>query len=305
MHIWTPLYLLVYLCHWCRAFCCNEHRSNNLFIANRACTSACKGYRTGSSSNACVSSSILWKRVPYSRLKRNDDQTLEEEVLLQQMEEEVLVSAQARLDMKKLQNTFLAIINTRNEAEQEKMNREDTSSSLYDPSSARLQVSRTNVALAAGFTSFLLLYLFFHNLIPSILSFLAITFVASRDPVMEEDGDGVIPSFIGPTSRLLGYYVLSFIDKVNWKLYMIGRAAVTDTNEVDSLRNQIECLEETNRKLELWIQQRQYVDDCIGNYSLDDLKTLSRKSNLSGNGSKVQLMMRLLQEGVLEIDDLD
>jgi len=227
------------------------------------------------------------------------------------MEEEVLVSSQARLDQQQLQNSFMNLLAPFSDNILSRVfpvRRDVSSSSSIDiwnlglSQKVRLQVTRWNVAVVAGFTSFIIVLLIFHSLLPSFISLLVITFIASRDPIlMEGDEDSVISKFLGPISRLLGYSVLGYVEKIYQKLYILVQAIFTDSNELESLRNQVESLQQTNHKLNLWIQQRQYVDETMGNYTVDELKVLLRQNNLSVSGSKVQLMMRLFEAGVLEM----
>jgi hypothetical protein len=231
----------------------------------------------------------------------DDESTMDNVELLHLMEEEVLVSAQARLDAKRLQNTVLSLI--LQDSDQKYMGKEERYSPHNDSSSSRLQFSRWNVALASGSACFVLLFVTLHHWVPAMGTFIIITYIASRDPVMEEDGDGLIPSFVGPFSRLLGFSVLEIMSKISRKVRILGRALLSDADELDTLRDQVYTLEQTNRRLNQWIQLRMYVDDNIGDYSLEELRDLSRNNNLTVSGSKAQLMMRLLQKGILKTDE--
>ena len=85
------------------------------------------------------------------------------------------------------------------------------------------------------------------------------------------------------------------------KLTAVARAAVTGQDEVQTLRAKVKSLETENQQLRQWKVQRLWVEDHLQDYSMEDLKQRARDNQLAVGGTKLQLLQRLVDTGVVII----
>ena len=83
-----------------------------------------------------------------------------------------------------------------------------------------------------------------------------------------------------------------------------ANCGVTTENEdrakvVELLQQRIEVLEQENYALKKWKEQRSAADSLLSQYGLDELKAMARANNLPVGGTKIQLLMRLIENRVL------
>jgi hypothetical protein len=88
------------------------------------------------------------------------------------------------------------------------------------------------------------------------------------------------------------------------KIKAVVRAAMSDQEEIFLLKEKIKQLEVQNSDLQKWKRQRIAVDESLSKFTLDELKEMARRNKLPVGGSKSQLMMRLLENDVTDLDFL-
>ncbi|KAL3920163.1 MAG: hypothetical protein SGILL_003400 [Bacillariaceae sp.] len=124
--------------------------------------------------------------------------------------------------------------------------------------------------------------------------FVVVLVTALRDPLEEDNASGAVV-------RTVGRMTISTVESSKPKLKAIAKAAITDQEEIAILKEQMTNLEREKDDLELWKRQRLAVEASISKFSLDELKDIARENKLAVGGTKIQLMMRLVESGV----DLD
>lgn len=195
--------------------------------------------------------------------------TSKEDILA--LERDVLESTRARLDVRRVNEVFL---------EEE-----------Y-PESVRLD--QWKVALAAGTVAFLGANAMVNSFTVSSVICVAVFIVANGDP-MEED------SVAGALARVVGRFTLQSVEASRPKVRAIARAAVRGEDEVAYLRAQIADLEEENNDLWVWKQQREAVDANLSDFNAEELKQLARDNRITIGGTKSQLLMRLVEAGIVDL----
>jgi hypothetical protein len=118
--------------------------------------------------------------------------------------------------------------------------------------------------------------------------------VANGDPLDEDNATGAV-------ARQVGRMTIQSVESSKPKLKAIARAALTDQEEIVLLKQRIKRLEFAKADLELWKERRTAVDENASRYSLDELKDVARRNKLALGGTKSQLLMRILENGV-ELD---
>mmetsp|Transcript_493 Transcript_493/g.813 ORF Transcript_493/g.813 Transcript_493/m.813 type:complete len:270 (+) Transcript_493:55-864(+) len=237
------------------------------------------------------------QRAPRRRTERNPSATVRENSALSRsvstssnsrddddifaLEQDVIESTRARMDMKRVQEAFLE---------------EDT----YDYNYGNVQerggaVESWKVALSAGivssvFANFLLL----HSFILSSLVCAGVFFVANGDP-LEED------SVAGALARVVGRFTLQSVQVSQPKVRAIARAAVRGDDEVTQLLRRVDELEDENEELFLWKERRQAVDEALSEFNVDELKEKARKNRITIGGTKSQLLMRLVEADIIRL----
>lgn len=108
---------------------------------------------------------------------------------------------------------------------------------------------------------------------------------------------------VGAAARIVGRFTLKTMEDTGSKVKPIIRATVEGDAELEYLRACVGDLKRENEELRLWKHRRNLVDDSLTKYSLDELKDIAREEGLLGVAglTKPRLMMRLLEEGVLDI----
>ncbi|GFH52723.1 hypothetical protein CTEN210_09199 [Chaetoceros tenuissimus] len=158
--------------------------------------------------------------------------------------------------------------------------------------------SQFNVALAAGGFFGLLTFMLWQIPILSGLVFAATAYIGARDPTRDEDlieGD-----ISGPVTRTVGRATISTIEKSTPTVKKVIRAVV-DQDEFDRMEKRLAELEEENEALNLNIKRRQSVDEQAKFFKVDELRSMARRSNLKVGGTKAELMLRLVENGLLNI----
>jgi hypothetical protein len=226
---------------------------------------------------------LEFPRLPdFGRSKSSSSGTVVAEV--EDMEKEVYASARLQMDQKQVERALL---------EKE----EASTTTSIDPQRAALLASPWQISLAAAsaVSTFVLVTTNASLMIAGIV-FVVVFAVANGDPLDEENATGAV-------ARQVGRLTIQSVESSKPKLKAIARAAITDQEEILLLKQKITQLEQENAELKLWKERRISVDDNLSKYTLDEMKGVARSNGLAVGGTKSQLMMRILENGVeLELD---
>lgn len=218
-----------------------------------------------------------------------NDYTNEElkNIVMPQMEQEIIASTNAKLDVQKVKNA-LTKDTTKNTIP-------NPDPELY-PDLNKTSSSNWNIAIASGIVLATFSFFSFHVMTFSAIIFLITTYIASRDPLNETD-----ENISGPLFRIIGRGTIQSIEKTTPKVKAVARAVISGEEEIQDLKRQLVELETENEELKLWIARRQFVDENAQFYSLDTLKNMARMKGLQVGGTKAQVMMRLIEAGCITI----
>ena len=207
------------------------------------------------------------------------------------MEKEVVASTKANIDLKRVTDAL------------------DSSTDLEsDPETAAILAEPWKISAAAAVTASCAAFYVTNNAIVSAIALVGVFFAANGDPV-EQDG------IVGPSARVLGRATIKSVESSKPKLKAIARAAIADeTSTADAtpqmehlmrenrrLERSIQQLEAQNQSLTLWKQRRELVDQYLMYYSMPDLQEKARQNNISIAGTKAQLLMALVERGIVDL----
>lgn len=219
---------------------------------------------------------------------------MEKEVIdLTLMEKEVLAATQAKLDVQRVKDVVFGAGNT--DIDLKKFAQKEANSLPDTPPPSPL-----NIGFAAAFALASLSYFAFDSSILSFVVFLATFYIASKDPLSDEEIPG--GEFTGPVTRIVGRATLDSIEKSKPTVQAVARAVVT-RDELDNLKKQYEELEGENEDLKSRIQLRQEIDKQAKKYTIKALKEIAKENDLKTGGTKAELMMRLVDEGCLVLEE--
>jgi len=200
-----------------------------------------------------------------------------------ELEKEVYASTQAKMDVQRLKDTL---------AEKE------SSSTKDNPQVTAIMAAQWKISLAAAsFVSTFYEVSTKSNLSITAVVFLTVFFIANQDP-LEEKG------FAGALARLLGRLTIESVETSKPKLKAMARAAISTDNDdrekvITLLQQRIEVLENDNTELKQWKEQRTAADSLLSQYGVEELKVMARQNHLPVGGTKIQLLMRLLENQIL------
>jgi putative NADH-flavin reductase len=107
----------------------------------------------------------------------------------------------------------------------------------------------------------------------------------------------------------VGRATLDSAEKAAPKVKALARTALTGKDDVVKLQEDLAELQLQNQllrkeisQLRLWKQRKNWIDEQGGDYNLQDLKDAARQRGIVVGGTKSQLLMRLIEAGVLRID---
>jgi hypothetical protein len=202
-----------------------------------------------------------------------------------ELEREVFATARVEMDQKQIERALMekdeATIGTANS---------DRSSRITAVMASPWQIS---LAAASAVSIFVLVTTNASLMIAGIV-FVVVFVVANGDPLDEDNATGAV-------ARQVGRMTIQSVESSKPKLKAIARAAMTDQEEIVLLKQRIKRLEFAKADLELWKERRTAVDENVSRYSLDELKDVARRNKLALGGTKSQLLMRILENGV-ELD---
>jgi SAP domain len=189
------------------------------------------------------------------------------------LEREVLESTNAKLDLKRINDVFFE----------------------QDIGSIETQKIALASALIVSILSNLVL---FDDVVISLTVGLVVFLIANRDPI-EED------SVTGSIARVMGRMTLQLLQISQKSLRSIlasmNNSPSKTEEEWESLTQRLADLEAENTELYLWKVRRLAVDEKIGDFSADELKSLARTHKLPVGGTKSQLLLRLMEADIVKI----
>jgi hypothetical protein len=234
------------------------------------------------SSSARVKKYAASKVVSFTKKSRLSDVSDFGASSFDELEQEVFASTRAKIDAQRVKKT----ITDRTPAKQ------------VDPQKVAIMAAQWKISLAAAsFVSTFFLIATHSSLPVTGVVFAAVFFVANQDPFEEEGAAGAL-------ARLLGRFTIQSVETTKPKIKAMARAAISteddDRDKVVALMQQrIDVLERENDELKTWKEQRTAADTLLSQYGLDELKAMARANQLPVGGTKIQLLMRLLENRVL------
>lgn len=210
------------------------------------------------------------------------------------LERQVRSDVQARVDQQNLDRALTSFIST---------DTIQSPSTQQQQQRQRLGQSQFAVAVASGVAAGAASFVATHSLVTALMASLGVYYVAARDPVTEDD-------LAGSAARIIGRYTLDSVETATPKVKALARTALTGEEEILKLKSRIEALEvenaqlgEENAQLQLWKRRRAWVDDNSSKFNLTELKEKARDKSLPVGGTKAQLLMRLVEAGVVDLDE--
>jgi len=159
-------------------------------------------------------------------------------------------------------------------------------------STVRILGDRTKVALTSAFTFGIGSTIVTDNIYVGLFFAIMVLFLGNADPTKEE-------SVAGPILRMIGRFVIVTVEMARPKVRAITRAAMTDKGEVDELQDRIQELDDQKEELRQWKNRRLLAEEMVAMYKLKELKDMAKENSIAADGTKMQLLIRLLDEGVL------
>ena len=214
------------------------------------------------------------------------------------LEQQVLANTQAELDVKRVKDALLGGLKEESEGTKPiDLMTQNVNETSTDPDAP--PPSKLSIALAAGSAVGLTSLAALQLPIISLGAFAATTFIASRDPIKDEDfleGD-----LSGPISRIVGRATLDSVEKSKPTVQAVVRAVVA-RDEMEDLRQQVKDLQKENEQLKLKLDTIDAVEKQAKKFTMTELKALAKKDDIKVAGTKAQLMMRLVEAGCLTLD---
>ena len=243
----------------------NIHRSSSSIVVVST-SSLLKKYKTAASPTSTTTTRLYQRRQSPGRGGGGGGQ-------IESWEREVRAGAQARVDMNRVTKLL--------DAENDVSNNVDETVLFAPP---------WQISLAAAACSGIFVSTVFHNVFLAMLCSGGVFYVAIVDP-----DDGIS----GALARLLGRATLRSVESSKPKIRAMARAALTNEEEISSLKKKLSQLQQENYELRRWKERKLAVDCALPNYSLDELKDLARQNNLPVGGNKSEILMRLAEAEVI------
>jgi transposase-like protein len=200
------------------------------------------------------------------------------------LEDRVVASAQAELDMKRLSQALEA--------------RNVPTNDLWTPTDTPVLPSPWKIAVAAASVSSITTLLAFQNVYLSGIVLLVVFIAASRDP-LEETSDDVT----GALARTVGRVTIDSLEASQPKIRALARAVITGEEEIVALKQQMQQLQRENQELALWKERRIKIDAIANKHKIDELKLELKENNLPVKGkTKADMLMQLVENDILKLD---
>jgi hypothetical protein len=81
----------------------------------------------------------------------------------------------------------------------------------------------------------------------------------------------------------------------------LARAVITGDEELVVLKDRLFELEKENEALRSWKQQRIKMEEALPRLALADLKEMARECDIGVGGTKMQLLIRLIEAGIIKL----
>lgn len=200
-----------------------------------------------------------------------------------ELERQVLASAREKMDYNQITRALIGDDDNNSKAVA------DDAASSHTPT---WQIALTASTVTAGIS-----FLLFSNLYVALFVWVSIFLAANTDPVQDDSG-----SLVGPLARVVGRATLQSYQTSKPTLQALARAVVTGQDQLRALQFEKETLQAQKDELELWKRRRLWVEDNLQSYSVQELKQRARENQLPVGGTKMQLLQRLVDAQVMEIE---
>ena len=209
----------------------------------------------------------------------------------EQVENQFKASAQARMDI----NTIVDWLRKEEDCE-------DGTGALLTVGSgsgdrAPLPTNQISIAAAASIFATIVSWVLFQLPLVSLFVALAVYVSALRSPIDSDDDD-----VAGAFARLVGRAAIQTVSISSKKAKTVARALVEGEEEIIKLRQKVEALEMEREELKRYKLKREFVDQNLSKFSLSSLQDYARLNDLPVGGTKLQLLMRLVEAEVIEIE---
>ena len=200
-----------------------------------------------------------------------------------ELEQEVFASTRAQMDVQRVKNT---------------LKEKSAPSNDDDPQRTAIMAAQWKISLAAASFVSTFVEISTHSNLPITATvFIVVFFIANQDPLEEEGAAGAL-------ARLLGRLTIQSVETTKPKIKAMARAAISTEDDdkeqvISILQQRIEVLENQNSQLKKWKDQRTAADTLLSQYAVEDLKAMARQNHLPVGGTKIQLLMRLLENRIL------
>ncbi len=241
---------------------------------------------------------------------------------INEIEKEIWASTQAKLDIKRIKNAFFQDDNAEDDiidvnsgsttrayttasassssnkaidamvVSVEKDEKEKTNSVFETVTTITPNPSNWSIAIASGAVLGLLSFIALQLPMLSFSIFLLTTYVASRDPTLDEDL--VAGDLTGPATRTLGRMTLDAVETVTPTFKAVMRAIISGDELIDMKSVNRELMNE-NDDLRMEIARKEAIEDLKKHYTVKQLKEIAKRDGLKVSGNKFELMMRLLE----------
>ena len=155
--------------------------------------------------------------------------------------------------------------------------------------------SHLQVAAAAGLVTGAGSYVVLQNYYIS-LSVAGFVFVTA---FLVDDDDN---NLTGALARILGRRTLQSVQATQPRVRALARAVVTGEAEIGALKEQIRQLEREAAALRRWKEQRIKIDRALPRFKVEELRAMARDNELVVKGTKLDLLVRLVEADVIELD---
>lgn len=108
-------------------------------------------------------------------------------------------------------------------------------------------------------------------------------------------------SLSGALARVVGRSTIRSVQASQPKIKALARAAVNGEEEIISLKQRIQELEDETASLRLWKERRLKVDEALSRFTLNELKETARQNKIAVGGSKSELLLRLVEADAVRL----
>lgn len=106
----------------------------------------------------------------------------------------------------------------------------------------------------------------------------------------------------GALARILGRTTLRSLEASQPRVKALARAVVTGEEENALLRRRAAVLAAENAELRQWKERRIRADEALPKFKVGELRSLARENGLVTKGTKMDLLVRLVEAGALDLD---